>query len=377
MVENAERVYILSSHDISTAQGTTEPYYVSKRLGLEYNVHVFAPVSGQIDNAQTHFLKIDGLAGTLLINLMLLPYWFWLCIFKPPDTVYSYRNIIFPAIIFKYICQSEVIYDIRADPYQQPKEMAPDSPLYRVFLWWSKRLHSIAFGYADTIVTLSKPLCTQLCRNFGVAESKIHIVPLGVDASMFRPTPKRSDKFCVVYIGSMNEHRRLDIVISALATLSSTTDIPVQLDVFGSADEKYTSVLTEQANKQNVELNQHGFVNHKELPKLAGQADVAVSPLSGTTSFEVSSPAKIYEYLAMGLPVVATRITPHERILTDGRDSVLVPPDSVDGFADAFRRLATDQSLRDRYSEAAREKGEENSWDSRLDTITAIIEDTQ
>jgi glycosyltransferase involved in cell wall biosynthesis len=65
-----------------------------------------------------------------------------------------------------------------------------------------------------------------------------------------------------------------------------------------------------------------GQVSHPEVRDWLGIADVAVIPFSN----QYRSPVKLFEYMALGLPIAAARTPPIESVVTDGAEGVLFEP---------------------------------------------------
>lgn len=68
--------------------------------------------------------------------------------------------------------------------------------------------------------------------------------------------------------------------------------------------------------------------------------------------FESSPPAKVFEFLAAGLPVIANDIQTHTKYLSDGVNSLIIPYEAG-AFADAMLRLIENPDLRKLLSENA------------------------
>jgi len=75
------------------------------------------------------------------------------------------------------------------------------------------------------------------------------------------------------------------------------------------------------------------------------------------------SPTKLFEYLAMGKGIVASRLGQVGEVIIDGENGLLVEPGDADGLARAIERLAGDGELRARLGAAARETAiERYTW---------------
>lgn len=96
-----------------------------------------------------------------------------------------------------------------------------------------------------------------------------------------------------------------------------------------------------------------GAVDPSEVPRLLHRMHVAVAPYPPLEEFYFS-PLKVYEYLAAGLPVVATSVGELPRALENGRLGVLVPPGEPDALARALTGLREDPGTRDRLGRAGR-----------------------
>jgi glycosyltransferase involved in cell wall biosynthesis len=108
---------------------------------------------------------------------------------------------------------------------------------------------------------------------------------------------------------------------------------------------------------------------------LAG-SQVALHLLAGVPAFaEWTSPNKIMDGLAAGLPVVTNQPGRAARIVLDGPSGIAVPPGDPAALADALARLAADPALRARLGAAGRRQAV-TRWDRRLlaDRFCAVVE---
>jgi len=108
-----------------------------------------------------------------------------------------------------------------------------------------------------------------------------------------------------------------------------------------------------------------GLVPQEEGPRYLSACDVLVSPHvpnpDGTPFF--GSPTKLFEYMAMGKAIVASKLDQIGEVLEDGKTALLVPPGDVDALSSAIARLAGDRELRECLgAEARRVAVERHTW---------------
>ena len=107
------------------------------------------------------------------------------------------------------------------------------------------------------------------------------------------------------------------------------------------------------------------FVGHRPHAAIQGflaDCDLLIAPYQRKVSSEPSgvgdisawmSPLKIFEYMAVGRPIVAARLPAIEEILTDGRNALLVEPDKIAAWVNAIERLLDDRKFAGRLSRQA------------------------
>ena len=119
-----------------------------------------------------------------------------------------------------------------------------------------------------------------------------------------------------------------------------------------------------------------GLVPHAEMPAYLAACDVLVSPhgrqADGGEFF--GSPTKLFEYMAAGRPIVASRVGQIGDVLQDGESALLVPPDDPQALCDAILRLVDDACLRSRLGERARGAAvERHSWRQNAERVLGAL----
>ena len=108
-----------------------------------------------------------------------------------------------------------------------------------------------------------------------------------------------------------------------------------------------------------------GAVAHGRVPALLDACDILVSPhvpLDAGAEF-FGSPTKLFEYMAMGRGIVASRLGQIGEVLQHEETALLVDPGNVEQLTGAILRLTTSPQLRERLGAAARRTAvERHTW---------------
>jgi glycosyltransferase involved in cell wall biosynthesis len=197
---------------------------------------------------------------------------------------------------------------------------------------------------ASSLVAVSTSVQRTIASYIGDSK-QIPVVPVGVDADLFRlgPRERRADQ--ILFVGWINYMKGVDVLLQAMQRLVRSGR-PGRLLVVGGAVYRNTRLQEERlrALAASLALGDRvtflGPKSHTEVARLMGESAVVVLP-SRAESFG----AVLVEALACGTPVVATRCGGPEDIVTD-EVGLLVPPEDPEALADA---LVATIERRERY----------------------------
>jgi len=120
-----------------------------------------------------------------------------------------------------------------------------------------------------------------------------------------------------------------------------------------------------QAQRESGKVIFTGAVAHDRVPALLDACDILIAPhvpLADGSEF-FGSPTKIFEYMAMGKAIVASRLGQIGEVLSHEETALLVEPGNVRELAAAIARVAGSSELRERLGPAAREAAVKNhTW---------------
>jgi glycosyltransferase involved in cell wall biosynthesis len=193
----------------------------------------------------------------------------------------------------------------------------------------------------------------------GLPRARMTAVPMGVDAALFdrarvapAPDPRLDGRRVVIYLGRVAQSRRSDFLLEVAERLRAA--LPDSLLVLAgdaaSRDEMawMRRQIAERGLEQHVLLT--GWLAQREALGYAVRAEVGLSPIPRGTLFDVSSPTKLVEYLALGIPSVANDI-PDQRLVIDQSRAGLCVPMEAGPFADATLRLLNEPALARAFAE--------------------------
>ena len=196
---------------------------------------------------------------------------------------------------------------------------------------------------------------------------RVHAVPNGVSTTRIQPQPE-DDDVTVTFVGTLKPWHGTTVLIDAAARARE----PWRLRIIGDGPER--GRLEAQAAELGLDVDFRGAVAPAEMPAhLAGSAiGVAPYPASVEEGDQYFSPLKVYEYLAAGLPVVASSVGQLPSIISD--EGTLVAPSDPDALAGALDELAADPAARRRMGQRARETAVlRHSWAGVVDKVEALI----
>lgn len=241
---------------------------------------------------------------------------------------------------------------------------------------------------ADLVVVVSEPLRREV-RAQGVPEDRIVLAPNGVDPQRYRPdidgSPVRRHyglerKLVFGFIGTFGRWHGADILARAFcALLARRPDLARHLHLLMVGDGAMAGTVREivAAARAEPQVTLTGLVPQSDGPVHLAAADILVSPHvpnpDGTAFF--GSPTKLFEYMAMGKPILASDLDQIGEVLAHERTARLVPPADIDRLAGELERAADDPAALAPLGRAARQEAVANhSWTRHVERIVAAAD---
>ena len=135
------------------------------------------------------------------------------------------------------------------------------------------------------------------------------------------PEAKSAGSGAIAYVGDITPQRGALLAVVAASAAAPTGG----LVMIGPCDDDLAEALERAARRLGVTLTLTGRLPHPEAMEMLGRARLALSPLDDIPNYRQSLPTKVLEYLALGIPVVASDL-PGTRTVAGGRPGVRLVP---------------------------------------------------
>jgi glycogen synthase len=222
---------------------------------------------------------------------------------------------------------------------------------------------------AEAVLVITPRLYRLLLAD-GVDENRIHLIPPGVNPSLFEGPFE--DPFAdirrprILFVGRLAPQKGVSTLVAAADLLD---DQSAQVLIVGDGPER--KALERESERIGVGDRLHfvGFFAHDRLPAVLAHADLLVLP-----SLYEELGTVLLEAMQAALPIVASRTGGIPDVIEDGVNGLLVPPGEPKALARAIDHILSDGDLARRLSEGAYERGKDYDWEVLAERILRVYQ---
>jgi glycosyltransferase involved in cell wall biosynthesis len=224
------------------------------------------------------------------------------------------------------------------------------------------------------VIAISEGTARYLEREFD-CDGRVHVAPLGVNperypAELLEERAAARRPFTVGFVGAFRPYHGLETLVDAFALLRRAHP-DARLLLVGDGPERPAVEAQVEGLGVADGVTFVGAVPHEEVPAQLACMDAGVAAYPADRHY--LSPMKVLEYLAAGLPVVASGVDQLADLIEDGRSGLLCGPDDPDSLAAGLERLASDPALRARLGTAGRDRVLAHyTWDAFVGRILEL-----
>jgi glycosyltransferase involved in cell wall biosynthesis len=237
----------------------------------------------------------------------------------------------------------------------------------------------LSTAVSTATITVNESMRDRLI-GLGVPAAKVGVVVNSPSLTRFdaathaRRAFREDGRLRLVYTGALTPTYELDVAVAAVAKIASTRpDLDVAFDVYGRGDSgpALAAQATELGIAQRVTF--HGRIPIEHVPEAVAGADIGLAPTRHDRFTDMSLSTKVFEYAAMGKPVVASRLPMIERTFPPGTVAAYTPGDPA-AMADAILGFVDDATARDAAVARTAEIVQAGSWEHESEGYLALVE---
>ena len=235
-----------------------------------------------------------------------------------------------------------------------------------------------AIAVANAVITVNDSLAARL-RSIGVPDRKLTVVMNTPDLRLFDRAahPERDfmadGTLALVYAGALTPVYELDVLIKALASIrAQRPELPTSLHIYGRGDAEEQLRALAQSVGVADRVRFHGRIPLEEVAAAIAPSDIGIAPTRRDPMTDFSLSTKLFEYSAMGKPVVASRLPTVEHYFPPDTLAMYTPGDPA-ALALAVTSLVDDPAERTARVERTAARADALGWEHQADRYAALM----
>ncbi|GBE34849.1 glycogen synthase [bacterium BMS3Bbin06] len=238
----------------------------------------------------------------------------------------------------------------------------------RRYMW---ALENFIFGGSDGVITISRRLREDIDALFNTGNTPFITLPNAVrdDWLKERWEYELLSREYLFYAGSLYNWKGVDILIKAMKYLPDE-----KLVIAGGGSR--LNQLRELSGSTGVSdrVVFLGHLRQRDIVDYLARAKICIIPNVAHAPSEYSSPLKLFEFMAAGVPIVASDLSGINEVLVDGIHGVLFEPGNVEALAGSITSILENPDMAKRIARNCYEKVKDFTYNKRAGKIMEFID---
>lgn len=226
----------------------------------------------------------------------------------------------------------EVFYDLKISQSKLSKKLLD-------FLAW------LSYTVPSAITPISPAYKPRIIEKYKIDKNKIHVIEVGVSSAITESPSQKKDKdhFIVMYSGILGVGYDFENVLKAAELLKGQKDVFFVIRGIGECESDIRRTVR-RLKLDNVRLDT-SFLSKSQMICVLSSADVFLLPMRQAGAVEEGLPTKVFEYQALGKPIICSSKGEPAAYINSTRSGLVVQPGNSEALAKAICRLYSDKKL--------------------------------
>lgn len=278
---------------------------------------------------------------------------------------------VFAALIPKLLGAKVIldIHDIVPELYTTKFKVSKDSLVFKLLVMIEKA----SGAFADHVI-VANHIWHQTLISRSLTEDKCSVIMNYPNAMLFSIQPVSHDDGSIhlLYPGTLSWHQGLDIAIHAIKLVKDK--VPnVRFHIYGDGHEKNDLIALISQLKVEKHVILHDVVSSEEMAQIMSKSDIGIEPKRNDPFSGDAFSTKILEFMAIGIPVIASKTRVHSYYFND-KVLRFFPSDDPAGLAEGILELVQNRTVRERYVENAKIFVEQFNWSKKANIYLELVD---
>ncbi|MBS3781857.1 MAG: glycosyltransferase [Candidatus Thermoplasmatota archaeon] len=240
-----------------------------------------------------------------------------------------------------------------------------------------KKLYSLSKSFlkkADLVILAIEP---NSMSEFDLEEEKTVYITNGLNPELYREYKDKEpfDEFSVFFVGHLRK-QRIELLIDSAAILKKR-GLDFEYHLVGPIHDDVW--LEKKVGELDLDhhITIHGKKEHDETLNIMARSHVCVLPFNKLKTTDCIYPIKLFEYMALGKPVVVTGLKGIKRIIDDNENGIVLNENTPEEIARKIIELKENLQLRNRLSKNAERTVDKFKWSDINEKIEYRIEELE
>lgn len=308
-----------------------------------------------------------------------IPYSIYIRVFEalniPYSVLFGRKNDI--TLFFEYQVPYGMDTKVANYVYDVNYKVYPDTVDESALKWLNEKL-PLYCDRSDTIITISKFSKKEIIKYLNIDDSKIQIVPCGVDCEKYNRKKDMNQINAVrkkygingdyiLYMGTLEPRKNIALLIEAYASLTKKKSSLPKLVIAGKKGwmyERLFQMVLDYGLKDRIIFT--GYIEDEDSPVLMSGAKLFVFP-SLYEGFGIPP----LEAMACGIPVIVSDAEALSEVVGDSAE-VFHFTDVAD-LEDRIRRILENEEIRKKFSETGSDWAKKYTWEKAGEKLAAVL----